>query len=80
MFSISAITWHDIQQLSINLPQFTHFFQLMNCQNISCKFVKKFAIDLKKNNLYYKMQFLMMIYVVSLVRIQGSAVLILSYA
>ena len=34
--SISAITWDDIQQLSINLPEFT---QLMNWQNNSCKFV-----------------------------------------
>ena len=37
-FSISAITWHDIQQLSINLPEFTQFVQLMN-RNNSCKFV-----------------------------------------
>ena len=29
-FSISAITSHDIQQLSINLPEFTLFVQLMN--------------------------------------------------
>ena len=31
-FFISAITWHDIQQLSINLPEFTQFVQLMNWQ------------------------------------------------
>ena len=30
---VSAITWHDIQQLSINLPEFTQFVQLMNWQN-----------------------------------------------
>ena len=29
-FFISAITCHDIQQLSINLPEFTQFVQLMN--------------------------------------------------
>ena len=29
-FFISAITWQDIQQLSINLPEFTRFVQLMN--------------------------------------------------
>ena len=29
-FSISAIACHDIQQLSINLPEFTQFVQLMN--------------------------------------------------
>ena len=40
-FSISAKTWHDIQQLSINLPGFTQFVQhqLMNWQGNSCKFV-----------------------------------------
>ena len=38
-FFISAITWHDIQQLSINLPEFTKFFQLMNWRNNTCKFV-----------------------------------------
>ena len=42
-FFISAITWHDIQQLSINLPEFTQFVQLMNWQNNSCKFVQKIA-------------------------------------
>ena len=36
---VSAITWHDIQQLSINLPEFIQFVQLMNWQNNSCKFV-----------------------------------------
>ena len=36
---ISAITRHDIQQLSINLLEFTQFVQLMNWQNNSCKFV-----------------------------------------
>ena len=40
-FSISAITWQDIQQLSLNLPGFTHFVPLMNWQNNSCKFVWK---------------------------------------
>ena len=38
-FFISAITWHDIQQLSINLLEFTLFVQLLNCQNDLCKFV-----------------------------------------
>jgi hypothetical protein len=38
-FFISAITWHDIQQLSIDLPEFTQFVQLVNWQNNSCKFV-----------------------------------------
>ena len=38
-FSISAITWHDIQQSFINLPEFTLFVQLMNWQNNSCRFV-----------------------------------------
>ena len=32
---VSTITWHDIQQLSINLPEFTQIFQLMNWQNNS---------------------------------------------
>ena len=36
---LSAITWHDIQQLFINLPKFTQFVQLMNWQNNSSKFV-----------------------------------------
>ena len=27
---IFHITWHDIQHVSINLPEFTHFVQLMN--------------------------------------------------
>ena len=36
-FFISAITWHDIQQLSINLPGFTQFVQLINWQNNSYK-------------------------------------------
>ena len=40
---MSAITWHDIQQLSMNLPEFTQFVQLMNWQNNSCKFVQKIA-------------------------------------
>ena len=34
-FFILAITWHDFQQLPINIPEFTHFVQ----QNNSCKFV-----------------------------------------
>ena len=38
-FFITAITWHDIQQFSLNLPEFTRFVQLMNWQNNSCKFV-----------------------------------------
>ena len=38
-FHISHITWHDIQQLSINLPEFTQFVQLMNWKNNSYKFV-----------------------------------------
>ena len=38
-FFISAITWHDIQKLSINLPEFTQFVQLMNWQNNSSRFV-----------------------------------------
>ena len=46
MFFISAITWHDIQQLSINLPEFT---QLWTDKTIH---VKNYAIDLKKNSLY----------------------------
>ena len=38
---LSAITWHDIQKVSINLTEFsfTHFVQLMIWQNNSCKFV-----------------------------------------
>ena len=38
-FFISAITWHDIQQLSIKLPEFTQFVQFMKRQNNPCKFV-----------------------------------------
>ena len=38
-FFIPAITWHDIQQLSINLPEFTKVVQLMNWQNNSSKFL-----------------------------------------
>ena len=38
-FFILAITWHDIQQLSMNLPEFIQFVQLMNLQNNSCKLV-----------------------------------------
>ena len=38
-FFISGITCHDIQQLSINLPEFTQFLQLMNWLNNSSKFV-----------------------------------------
>ena len=39
--------------MSIDLPEFTQFVQLMNWQNDSCKFfVKNCAIDLIKNNLY----------------------------
>ena len=50
---ISAITWNDIQQLSISLPEFTHFVQLKNWQNYSVNlFLKISQIDLKKNNLY----------------------------
>ena len=33
------ITWHDIQQLCINLPEITRFVQLMNWQTNPCKFV-----------------------------------------
>ena len=40
LFFTSAITWHDIQQLSINLPEFTQFVQL-NWQNNSCNLCKK---------------------------------------
>ena len=45
---ISAITWHDIQQLSTNLTEFTQFVQLMNWQNSKCKFVYKFAQSISK--------------------------------
>ena len=48
VFSISAITWHDIQQLSTNLPEFTQFVQLMNWQNDSCKFVSIIAQSISK--------------------------------
>ena len=37
-FFISAITWPDIQQLSIYLPEF-HCVQLVNWKNNSCKFL-----------------------------------------
>ena len=47
-FSISAITWHDIQQLSINLPKFAQFVQLMNWQNNSCKLVEKIVQSISK--------------------------------
>ena len=40
IFSLSAITWHDIQQLSINLHiRISQFVHLMKWQNNSCKFV-----------------------------------------
>ena len=47
-FHISHITWHDIQQLSINLPEFTQFVQLVNWQNNSCKFVQRIAQSISK--------------------------------
>ena len=53
-FSISDITWHGIQQLSINLPEFTHFGQLMNWQNNFANLCKKLRNRSKKNNLYFK--------------------------
>ena len=34
-FFIWAITWHDIQKFSINLPEFTQFVQLIKWQNYS---------------------------------------------
>ena len=46
-FFISAITW---QQLSINLPEFTQFVQLMKRQNNSCYLCANCAINLKKHN------------------------------
>ena len=42
-FFIPAITWHDIKRLSIYLPEFTQFVQLMNWQNNSCRFVYKIS-------------------------------------
>ena len=50
-FFISAITWHDIQQFSINLPEFTRLFNIWTEKIIHVNFCK-IAIDLKKNNLY----------------------------
>ena len=45
---MSVITWHDIQELSINLPEFTQFVQPMNWQNTSCNYVEKIAQSISK--------------------------------
>ena len=50
LYHLSAITWHDIQQLSINLPS---LFNLWTDKTIHVNLCKKCAIDVKKNNLYY---------------------------
>ena len=50
-FFKSAISWHDIQQLSMNLPEFTKFVQLMNWQTIR---VNTTAITPKSEDKYVR--------------------------
>ena len=51
-FFISAVIWHDIQQLAINLAEFTQFVEWLNLWTDKTIHVNLGKIDLKKNNLY----------------------------